>query len=203
MSNQRAGAWALIASSAAFVLIMAVHPTHVGAPGALGVTLNGAVHAAALLMIPLWAYGGLALHDHAGRDRPLSTLALTFWLFAAGAILVAATISGFVTPRAIDFAQQSEAGAPALHLAVWLNRGFAQANAAMTALAILLWSIAWPGGRAALALRLWGGAVALGLLGWQASGTLALDVHQTLIVTIAIASWLVPAALTVLLHRED
>lgn len=86
---------------------------------------------------------------------------------------------------------------------MWLNRGFAQANAAMTALAILLWSIAWPGGRAALALRLWGGAVALGLLGWQASGTLALDVHQTLIVTIAIASWIVPAALTVLLQRKD
>jgi hypothetical protein len=70
MTNRQAGAWALIASAAAFVAILALHPTHAGGPLHMGLTLNVLIHAAALVFIPLWAYGGLALHEHAGRGRP-------------------------------------------------------------------------------------------------------------------------------------
>jgi hypothetical protein len=95
------------------------------------------------------------------------------------------------------------ASAPALHLSVWLNRAFAQGHAALTALGILLWSWSWPGGRMALPLRLWGAIVGLGLLGWQASGRLGFSVHETLIVTLALASWVVPAAIGVLRAPKD
>jgi hypothetical protein len=190
MTNKQAGAWALIGTAVAFLMVMAAHPTHVGNPGPLGLTLNAAVHGFAILATPLWAYGGLALHETAGREKPLSTLALVFWLLGAVAILIAGTISGFVTPRAIEF---GDAGT-AVQLSVALNRAFAAINAALTAVAILLWSAAWPGGRGALLLRLWGAVVGFGILGWELSGTLGFSVHQTLIVVIAFVSWMIPAA---------
>jgi hypothetical protein len=194
MTNKQAGAWALIATALAFLLVMALHPTHAGLPGPLGLTLNAAVHGLAIVVTPLWAFGGLALHETAGRDKPLSTLALVCWLLGTAAILIAATISGFVTPRTIEFGD----GNQILHLSVWLNRAFASVNAALTAIAILLWSAAWPGGRAALALRLWGALVGLGILGWELSGTLGFSVHQTLIMVIAFVSWMIPAAWSIL-----
>lgn len=208
MNLEKAGASALIAGMAGFIVVMAFHPTHVGAPVVGHLTMAAIVHAAAILIAPALAFGGYGLTRHLGAERPVATLGLAFWIFGMLAVVLAASMSGVVGPEIISAAHGPDAGRHGLGDANYqamatlsriLNQAFAREHVAFTSIAILLWSAAWPRhGAAETALAALGCVVGLGVLVWQLSGTFVLDVHRLGVVVLAQTAWIVFASVLVL-----
>jgi hypothetical protein len=219
MSLDRWGAGALILGSILYITLMAVHPSHVGAPVIGHLSLNALVHGTALFISPMLAFGFITLAMRLGLDRPLPLLGLSFYLFAALWMTLAATMSGLVIPEIVEagrdpprvFAIAAEDPEQRRMLlqtlaayTVWLNRSFAQVYVGLFSVAMLLWSIAWP--TRALAdwiVRILGLVFGLGLLAWQISGQLDVEAqHGALVVTLAHSLWTMMAA-SLLLRPDD
>ena len=198
MKQETAGAAALVLGSLAGIGLMMVHPSHGGGAPIVGhFTLNDLVHATALVANPVLTFGFWTLTRALGA-RPLPVLAFSFFLFGAVAVLIAATISGMVTPAAMAAAHSgvdSDVFAKVAHLSVWLNRGFANAHVALFSIAYALYALAWPvrslSGQAIRALGLFAG---LGILVWQLSGTFRIDVHSMIVVVTSQGLWVIAAA---------
>ena len=217
--SDRWGAGALILGSIAYIALMAVHPSHVGAPVLGHLSLSALVHGTALFINPILAFGFVTLAMRLGLDRPLPLLGLSFYLFAAILMTLAGTMSGLIIPEILDagrdpprmFAMATEDPEARRMLlqtlatyTVWLNRSFAQVHVALFSIAMLLWSIAWP--TRALTdwiVRIMGFVLGLAVLGWQLSGHLAMEAqHGALVVTLAHSLWTMMAASLLLRPRE-
>ncbi len=201
MSSERAGALALVFGMLAYIAIMAAHPSHASGPPIIGaITLNALVHGAAIVIAPVLAFGAAMLTRHLGFERPLAVLGLSFYAFGTVTVMLAATMSGFIMPEVVAAAHapdlaQGESYRQFAHYTFWLNQAFANTHAALMSLGILCWSLAWPGKTiGAWALRVLGVAVGLGVLAWQMSGTLVLDIHGMGAVVLAQAVWTIAAA---------
>ena len=219
-ANTKAGGGALLVGAIAYVGLMAVHPSHPGGPQIGALSLNAVVHGTALVGQPVLLYGFWQLTRMMG-DRALAQLALCFYVLAAGAVIIAATLSGIVMPLIMEAGRTRGASMPgpapsdmevlrqALQsqaiYTMWLNRSFAGVHVGLSSLAILLWSIAWPS-RAALALftRGIGVLAGLGVIAWALSGTMTLEAqHGALLVTLVQMGWAVLAALTLTSARTE
>lgn len=206
MSWRRAGAWALVLGMLGYIAVMAAHPSHAGGAPIIGaISLNGLVHGAAIAIAPLLLFGATMLSRHISFERPLAVLALSFYAVGAVAVMLAATMSGFVMPEIAAAAHAPDAAASGTNfqalaaLTRWLNQAFAHLHTALMCVAIFAWSLAWPGRTSgAWALRILGFAVALGILGWQLSGALTLDIHGMGAVVIGQAVWIIAAAAAML-----
>ena len=201
MTTDKAGGSALIVSSVMMIVLVAFHPTHGGGAPVVGpFTVQGLVHATAILSAPLAAFGTVILARHIGLARPLAGLGLVTYLFGAVALMAAATISGLVTSEVVtatmaaDGADRETFGKIS-HLSVWLNRGFANVHVAFFSIALILWGLA---SRETAMLRITGLVGGVGILAWQASGTLQLTPHTLLIIVIVQGGWLMAAAVDLL-----
>jgi len=210
MKLNTAGGIALIGGSAAYVGLMAMHPSHGGGAPILGpFSLSGLVHGTALTMKPVLFFGAIALTRWQGFDRPLPLLALCFYGLSAVFTMLAGAMSGLMFPYMMQAAHEPGANIDTIHdfarYTMWLNRSFAQVHVDMVAFAMLIWSLGWRGGGAfGWAVRLVGVAVALGVLGWQMSGTLNLEAHQgALWVTLGEGAWTILAAIGLLTSKEE
>jgi hypothetical protein len=210
--NARAGAWALILGAVSYIALMAAHPTHAGAGMMIGpLSLNAVVHGAALVMQPVLLFGFWQLTRAMG-GKALAEMALCIYGLAAGATIIAATLSGIVIPVIMEAGQTHGASMPGPGPAdaealrqqlqsqaiytVWLNRSFAGVHVGLFALATLLWSIAWPS-RAALAAiaRAAGFLIGVGVIAWALSGAMTLEAqHGALLVTLVQMIWTILAA---------
>lgn len=196
MTNERAGAIALIAGTLAMIGVMALHPegVHRG-PGAHAVLQLGIiVHAIAIATAPVLTFGMFSLTRHLGAT-PAATFAFVCYAFGALAVMLAASMSGLVAPRLI------EAGAShdLLRFGWYLNQAFANLHVAMFSIAILFYALAWPAkGATAAAVQFLGFIVGLGILAWLVSGTLTLNVHGMGAVVLAQGLWIMFAAVTML-----
>lgn len=213
MGNAKAGAWALIAGALSFIALMAVHPSHAGGTIIGALSLSAIVHGAALVTQPVLLYGFWQL-TRTMQDRPLAEIALCFYALAASLTLIAATLSGVVIPAIIDAGHIRAADAAHLdpetlrqtlqaqaNYTVMLNRSVAGVHVGLFAVAMVLWSIAWPG-RTVLVLiaRVLGFVIGAGVLAWALSGTMTLEAgHGALVVTLAQMLWVITAA-AALLH---
>ncbi|MDZ4867313.1 MAG: hypothetical protein SGI91_08345 [Alphaproteobacteria bacterium] len=198
MTNERAGAIALIAGTIAMIGVMALHPEGVHAgPGAQPVLRLGLiVHGVAIAATPLLTFGFFALSRHIGFDRPLAALAFFFFAFGAIAVMLAAAMSGLVATRLIE----GGANHDLLRLEWYLNQAFATIHVAMFSAAFVLYALAWPHkGALGAALQVAGFAIGLGVLAWLFSGTLTLNVHGMGAVMLAHGLWIILAAFAMLL----
>lgn len=193
MSNERAGAMALLAGTLAMIAVMALHPSgiHAGPNANATLQLGIIVHAVAIATAPLMTFGFFALTRRIGFDNPAAALAFFAYLFGALAVMLAAAMSGLVAPRLI----QAGASHDLLRLEWYLNQAFATLHVALFSAAILLYAIAWPGkGVMSAAVQVAGFVSGLGILAWLMSGALTLDVHGMGAVVLVHGGWIVLAA---------
>ena len=203
----------LIAGTAVFVLVMALHPNahQILASADVGhaAHVNLLVHAVALLGVPVLFLGVLGLWRRLGRG-PLATAALVGWGYASVAVTSAAVTSGFVASELM--VKMAEAGGGAtdaanvhglLDLASLAIQGFAKVHLVASSLAIVLWSVAILRGGALHRSAGWVGLVAGGgVLVLFFVGNLHLDVHGFGHMVLLQATWLLWVGVLLCLGRE-
>ncbi len=195
IASPRAGALAIVVGVIASVALMAAHPTGVGAMQIGPFDLNEIVHAVAVLATPLLVFGAFALTKVI--DRPLAGLALAFYVFGCVAVMSAATMSGFVMTQLVEAAHTPGASRTGVdfqglaELTHWHNQAYAGVYTGLAAIAVLLWSIAW---RGATVQRALGIVVGGGTLAWLVTGTLTLNIHGMMAVTLGQGVWMLFAA---------
>lgn len=199
----KSGALALIVGGLAYILLMAVHPSHTGGPAVGHIDLNDAVHWTGLLVMPLFAYGYLELAHWIDARRPLVSLATCAMAFSLFAGMGAAVLSGLVAPEITHAARKAEFSDEVLsalrHLGYWLNQGFATVHYTQGMIAIGLFSLTLLKRAKGLAI---GGLVLSGaFLVWLATGTWRPTIHGALFVVLAFAGWTIAAALR--MRRES
>jgi len=218
MQRNRAGALALIVGAIAFSALMAMHPTMHGHDNPMlgPLSLSAWVHGTAFAMQPVLLYGFWALTRAMG-ERPFAQLALCFYALAATLTMMAATMSAMIIPAIMHAAQlgHDQAAATDLHAlqqtlqgqanyTVWLNRSFAAVHVCLFAVAMVLWSIAWPS-RSMLEIvtRIVGLLAGVGVIAWAMSGTMTLEAqHGALMVTLVQMLWTLLAAFALMTARQ-
>lgn len=207
MTNEKAGAWALILGALSFVALMAVHPSHAEGPPLVGaLTLGAIVHGSAFAMQPILLFGFWQFTQWIG-DTALARLGLCFYALAATLTILAASMSGLIIPQIIAVAHHAPGAMipgpldpnslqPLANYSVWLNRSFASVHFVYFAVAMLLWSIAWArAGAFSWIIRIVGGLVGVGVIAWAASGTMTLEAqHGALLLTVVQMLWTLLAA---------
>jgi hypothetical protein len=141
---------ALILGSVGSIITMGLHPTghDLQVPGQFTPVMHMvvAVHALALICLPVMFLGAWGLSRSLASPNRLSMMALVFYGFASVAVMNAAAISGFMSPY---IAKQMAEADPAMH-DTWhmmmhfsgqLNQAFAMVFVVAASIAILLWSI--------------------------------------------------------------
>jgi hypothetical protein len=219
MENVRGGGWALILGALSFIALMVVHPMMAGGGPVIGaLSLSGIVHGTAIVMQPVLLWGFWQL-TRLMAERPLAQIALCFYALAAALTLMAAAMSGLIIPEILHAAhapasmpgpapedphvlQQTLQG-QAIYT-VWLNQAFAFVQVGLFAIAILLWSIAWPGRTPFVILvRSVGVLGGIGVIAWALSGAMTLEAqHGALLVTVVQMAWTLLAATAMLISRD-
>jgi hypothetical protein len=215
MTNEKAGASALILGALSFVALMAAHPMHAEGPPIIGtLTLGAIVHGAAFATQPILLFGFWQLTQWIG-DNALARLGLCFYALAAMLTILAASMSGLIIPQIIAVAHHAPGAMipgpldpnslqPLANYSVWLNRTFASVHFVYFAVAMLLWSIAWArAGLLSWIIRIVGGLVGIGVIAWAASGTMTLEAqHGALLLTVVQMLWTLLAAAAMLSARK-
>lgn len=210
MTDNRKSGLALITGSIGTIITMALHPTgsNLMALGQFNsvMRLSVAVHALALICVPILFLGSLGLYRRLAAANRLSLAALVMYGFAMVAVMNAATMSGLVAPGLARHMLSNEAGSRdmwsvAFHLSGDLNQAFAMVYVVASSVAILLWSIAiLRSGIFSRALGMYGCFVAPLTLVAVLSGHLRLNVHGFGMVVLGQAVWFISAG--VLLRNE-
>lgn len=211
MTNEKAGASALILGALSFIALMAAHPSHAEGPPIIGMlTLGAIVHGTAFATQPILLFGFWQLTHWIG-DRALAKIGLCFYALAAVLTVLAASMSGLIIPQIIAVAHHAPGALipgpvdpttlqPLANYSVWLNRSFASLHFVYFAVAMLLWSIAWPrAGALSWVARIVGVLVGVGVIVWAVSGTMTLEAqHGALLLTLAQMAWTLLAAAAML-----
>lgn len=195
LASPRAGAWAIVAGTIMSIGLMMAHPSAVGTFQIGPFDINVIVHAVAVLAAPMLVFGAFELTRVI--DRPLGRLAFAFYLIASAAIVSAATMSGFVMTSLVEAAHTPGASRTGIefqglaNLVHWQNQAYANVYTGLAAIAVVLWSAAW---RGAPVQRVLGIVIGGGTLAWMLTGTLTLNIHGMLAVTLGQAVWMLFAA---------
>jgi hypothetical protein len=201
MTDERFSGLALIAGAAASIITMIFHPTghQMLTPGAVHSTtqLAIAVHALALLSLPVLFVGTIGLSRCLAPSGRLPLVALTTYGFATVAVMNAAVVSGFVSTAVAGRIADSANPATDLWRALFhysgdLNQGFALVFVVASSIAILLWSIAALKARfGARAVAMYGCFIAPISIVAVLSGHLRLNVHGFGAIVFTQAVWLI------------
>lgn len=194
MTNEKAGGLALLVAVLSGVAVMALHPTHGDLPPLwASFTLNQVVHGLAIVATPVLVFGAVQLSRWLGLERPLAVLGLSFYALGSVFIMLAAAMSGFVQSSIAEAAHDPDMAGLPLHamgdLTWFLNQAFSHTYTALASLAIVCWSLAWRG----KGMKVFGVIVSVGILAWQLSGTLSLNIHGMGAVVILQGLWLLLA----------
>ena len=210
MTDNRMSGLALITGMAGSVITMAFHPTghDLSTPehSAFMMQLNIAVHSLALVCVPIMFMGALGLTRRLAATNRLALAGLVLFGFAEVAVIIAATVSGLVTPGLFHHmaADPDMAGTwrAVLTLSGHLNQAFAQVYVVASSAAIVLWSAA--------ILRTSNFSRPLGVYGYilgpltviaLLSGHIRLNVHGFGMIIVSQAVWFISAG--VLLGRKS
>lgn len=204
MTDQRKSGIALIVGSLGAIVTMAIHPVGQGSitveqANHLAI-MSGIAHSLALVSVLITFLGAFGLARHLASDDRFSFAAIVTFGFACVAIMIAASVSGFIVPNIIksmlrDDRSYTHQWNIAIQSIFQINQAFSKLYSIGTSLAIVLWSVA--------ALRNGGLSRVLGLYGIVISATitigisaghLRLDVHGMAIVAFTQAVWFLFAA---------
>ena len=207
MTDDRKSGTALIAGSLCGILTMAIHPTGAASltPGQAAhlALVSGIAHSIAMLSFLLMFLGAcgltrrLAAFARTPNPDRLAFAAIVTFGFACVALLIAATVSGFIVPGILrHMARDGAAGAPQYHLIVdavfQFNQAFARIFSVAASAAIALWSVsALRNGGLGRGIALYGVIVAVLLTAGIVVGHLRLDVHGMAVVVLGQAIWFI------------
>jgi hypothetical protein len=201
MTDDRKAGIALIAGSFGFILTMAVHPT---AGGSLTeeqvlhlMRLAGAAHSLAMASTVALFLGACGLAQRlAGLDRR-SFAAIVVFGFACVAILIAASVSGFIIPSILkrmvrDDAANAHQWRTVIYGIFQINQAMAKIYSVGASIAIVLWSVtALRKGGLRRGVAIYGCVIAVVTTIGVTSGHVQLDVHGMAAVGLGQAIWFV------------
>lgn len=207
MTDDRKSGIALIAGSLGALFTMAIHPTGGASltPGLAAhlAAVSAIAHSIAMVSILVLFLGacGLTRRLTAFTSTPdpdrLAFAGVVTFGFAGVAILIAATVSGFIVPTILrHMVRDGAASVPQYHLIVdavfQFNQAFARIYSVAASAAIALWSVsALRNGGMARGIALYGCVVAALLAAGIAVGHLRLDVHGMAAVVLGHAIWFI------------
>jgi hypothetical protein len=203
---------ALILGSVGSIITMGLHPTghDLQVPGQLTPVMHMivAVHALALICLPIMFLGAWGLSRQLTSPNRLSMMALVFYGFATVAVMNAAAVSGFMSPY---IAKQMAEADPAMH-DMWhammhyngqLNQAFAMVFVVAASVAILLWSIAVVKQKNfSISAGIYGCILGPGTIVAVVSGHVTLGVHGFGMIVLGQAIWYVFVGVTLMRMRE-
>ena len=205
MTDDRKSGIALLAGSLGGILTMAIHPTAGTSlsPGLAGhlASVSAIAHSLGIVSIVVLFLGACGLTHRltafTGTSNPdrLAFAGVVTFGFACVAILIAATVSGFIIPSILrHMVRDGAAAASQYHLIVdavfQFNQAFARIYSVAASAAIALWSVsALRHGGIARGIALYGCVVAALLAAGIAVGHLRLDVHGMAVVVLGHAIW--------------
>lgn len=203
----------LVAGSVAGLITMGLHP--VGHPGGLPpphvmemmAVLNRVVHGLGIASLPMMFLGALVLTRRLTAANRLPLAALVIYGFAAVAIMVAASMSGFVGS---DLMSKLVAGDPALDTrrlfldyTFRVNQAFSSVYVVGSCAAILLWSVVMVRTRRlAAGLGIYGLVLGPMIVVALLSGNLPLNVHGFGLVMLTQSVWFIVAG-TLLMRSTE
>ncbi|HTG33245.1 MAG TPA: hypothetical protein VLB76_09960 [Thermoanaerobaculia bacterium] len=205
MTDDRKSGTALIAGSLCGILTMAIHPTGAASltPGQAAhlALVSGIAHSIAMLSFLLMFLGAsgltrrLAAFARTPNPDRLAFAAIVTFGFACVALLIAATVSGFIVPGILRHMARDGA-APQYHLIVdavfQFNQAFARIFSVAASAAIALWSVsALRNGGLGRGIALYGVIVAVLLTAGIVVGHLRLDVDGMAVVVLGQAIWFI------------
>ncbi len=209
MKDNRLGGIALILGATASVATMVFHPTHFSAIASAEAITHQvrvllAVHALALLSVPVVVFGFVGLTWCIGWERPGSLFAFIAYCLSAIAIMFAGIADGLINAALIQkMLSADEASRGLLRAALEYNFQLNQACAKVfvfgTSLAIISWSIAIV--RIGPFKRVIGGAgffVGVAELAVLLSGSVRLDAHGFGLIIFLQAIWMVAVGVSML-----
>jgi hypothetical protein len=209
MTDNRKAGWALILGSVGGIVTMAIHPVAGGpmTPAQIQrlATISGIAHGLALVSVLLLFLGTCGLtRALAGSDR-LAFSALITYGFAAVAIMIAASVSGWIVPgimqqMARDVLNNS-AGQADYRIVIaaifQINQAMARIYSVATAAAIILWSARCLRDGQLSRTMAWYGVVMAPLIAILIFiGHLRLDVHGMAVVMLTEVIWFVGMAIS-------
>lgn len=202
-SSNRSAALAVVLGCAAVLITMALHPTgsEAIADGGHGTVLLRAalVHGLAIGALPFLLCGMAALSWRLRTHALSAGLGFAAFALAAGAILIAAAASGFISPVLVGALPPDGPARDVLlnqmHYTGVVNQAFAKIYVGLTALAFVSWCVAMRGNRPFGALLRSYGVMAGVLPGvGVAVGHLRLDVRGFGFVVLLHTTWMAWAA---------
>lgn len=193
---------ALIAGMIGFIITMAFHPTGhdliSSEHAASMMRLNVAVHSLALVCIPILFLGALGLTQCLASPNRLALSGLVLFGFAEVAVMIAAAVSGLVTPGLIHH-MVAEPGLAdtwraVLQLSTHLNQSFALIFVVASSAAIVFWSAdIFRSHLFSRALAVYGCFIGPLTIIVVVSGHLTLNVHGFGMIALSQAIWFITA----------
>jgi hypothetical protein len=212
MTDNRMSGAALIAGMTGFIITMAFHPTghDLLSPehAATMMRLNLAVHSLALVCVPILFLGALGLTQHLASPNRLALSGLVLFGFAEVAVMIAAAVSGLVTPGLMRHMNadpsMADSWRTALALSGHLNQSFALIFVVASSAAIGLWSIAiFRSHLLSRSLALYGCIFAPLTIIFVVSGRLPLNVHGFGMVALVQAIWFIAAGVQLCARSKE
>jgi len=210
MTDDHRGSIALVGGTAATLVTMIFHPTGhdlfgVGQLESVSRILI-AVHALALLSMPVLFLGALALSQRVAMPDRVAIAALVVFSFALAAGMTAATVSGLVAPGLAREIIRGGAAGDVWKIVFNYNgrviQGFAQVFVAASSGAIVLWSASILRSRAlGRGVAIYGLLIGPVIVIALASGHLKLRVHGFGLVVVLQAVWLIIVGVLMWLPR--
>jgi hypothetical protein len=209
MTDNRMSGAALIAGMIGFIITMAFHPTghDLVSPehSASMMQVNVAVHSLALVCIPILFLGALGLTRRLASPNRLALAGLVLFGFSEVAVMIAAGVSGLVTPGLIHHMVaepvMADTWRAVLQLSGHLNQAFALIFVVASSVAIVLWSAAIIRSNVfSRALGVYGCLLGPITILVVLSGHLRLNVHGFGMIALGQAIWFISAG--VLLWKE-
>ena len=212
MNDNRSGGMLLIAGSVAGLITMGLHPVAPHGPTSPQamesvVLLNRTVHGLAIAGLPMLFLGALALTRRLTNANRLPLAALVIHSFAAVAIMIAASLSGFVGSDLMSHLSASDPAAEMTRLLLAytfrLNQAFSSVYVVGACAAIFLWSFAIVRTRRLTAgLGIYGLVLGPLIVAALFSGHLPLNVHGFGLVVLSQAAWFIVAG-TLLMRSTE
>ena len=201
MTDDRKSGIALIAGSLGGILTMAIHPTGValltGDQVAHLAVASAAAHSLAIVSFVILFLGACGLARRiAAADRIVFAAIVTYG-FACVALLVAATVSGFIVPNIMrhmvrDAAANAQQWKIVIDAIFQINQAFARIYSVAASLAILLWSVsALRNGGLGRGVASYGCVITPLIILGIVTGHLRFDVHSMAVVVFGQAIWFV------------
>lgn len=205
MITDRPGGLCLVVGSVGALVTMGLHPVGGAAERVADMAAVAVgVHALGIASVWLQTIGFLRLSRVLGRDRFLPQAAFTAYAFAAGAVVIAASVSGFLSPAIAKKAIAPDAVAAdtwrtLMRHAYEINQAFDWVWVFGTAVAIALWSVFMLGTRGVWkTLGVAGIVLALATVAAFGGGWITTDVHGAMIFVIGLVAWTVGAGVLML-----